>query len=156
VYFQGARLNTVDPVLDNRLLELLTHDGRQSAAVLASQLGVKAASVRRRIKQLISEGTIRIIAVSSLSKVGAGIMAIIGVRTSPGKAAVVGEHLANQGNPRFVATTSGGFDVMVWGRFQSLDEMAYFTEHDLNQLDGVMSSETFVCLRVVRGDMVQL
>jgi len=46
-------------LLDERLIELLSQDARQSSQALANQLNVSSSTVRRRISKLVKRGVLR-------------------------------------------------------------------------------------------------
>ncbi|MFC1986919.1 Lrp/AsnC family transcriptional regulator, partial [Chloroflexota bacterium] len=56
--------------LDRRLIDLLQQDAHQPSKVLAKQLSVSSSTVRRRVKRLIQQGIIRIIAIPKPEKIG--------------------------------------------------------------------------------------
>jgi DNA-binding Lrp family transcriptional regulator len=141
---------------DTKLVELLQEDGRQSATTLGKKLGVSPAIIRRRIRQLIKDGTIRTVAVVNISKIGMRLIAIIGLQVVPSKALQVQKVLAKLPNIKVAAGVTGRFDVIIWARFNSIEELSNFVEHDLGSMDGVKGSETFTCLRVARGGLTQL
>lgn len=145
-----------DGTFDSKLIALLQNDGRQSATELANKLGIGAAQVRRRIRQLIQDGTIRIVAIVDIAKTGMRLIAITGLQVMPGKSIQVQRKLAESPNIRFVAGTTGRFDVITWARFDSIEKLSQFVECELGKLDGIKGSETFMCLRVSKGGLVQL
>jgi len=145
-----------DGTIDSKLITLLQKDGRQSATTLGNKLGIDAAQVRRRIRHLIQDGTIRIVAIVDIAKTGMRLIAITGLQVVPGKSGQVQRRLAESPNIRFVAGTTGRFDVVTWARFNSIEELSQFVEYELGSMDGVKGSETFMCLRVSKGGLVQL
>ena len=56
--------------IDERLIQLLRENGRQSSNVLAKRLDVSSATVRRRIKNLVQSGVLRIVPVVDAGKAG--------------------------------------------------------------------------------------
>ncbi|MEW6142335.1 MAG: Lrp/AsnC family transcriptional regulator [Chloroflexota bacterium] len=142
--------------VDSKLITLLQKDGRQSATILSRKLGISAAQVRRRIRHLTRDGTIRIVAVVNIAKIGMRLIAITGLQIVPGKSIQVQQELAESPYIKFVAGTTGRFDVITWARFDSIEELSQFIEHDLSTINGVRSSETSMCLCVTKGSLAQI
>ena len=59
--------------------------------------------------------------------------------------------LAKMPEIRWVSTTTGRFDVIALARFRSNYDFSEFMTKVLARLDGVKSSETFVCLDIKKG-----
>ena len=63
--------------LDEKLIRILGEDARQSSETVASQLKVSPATVRRRVRRLIRDGVLRIVAVADPVKAGFPLIAVI-------------------------------------------------------------------------------
>ncbi len=64
-------------LLDERLIELLSQDARQSSQALAKQLNVSSSTIRRRISKLVKRGVLRFVALVEPAEVGFYLRAII-------------------------------------------------------------------------------
>ncbi len=142
--------------LDKSLIELLGEDATQSSEALAKQLDVSAATVRRRTKRLVKDGTIRIVAVADPNKVGLPLATLLALDVSHERLDEVSEELAKHRQVNWVSTTTGQFNVMALVRLSSTDELANFMEKELSNLEGVRSSETLICLRVKKGQYIRM
>jgi len=69
--------------LDLAIIGLLQINGRRSNRELAAQLGVSEATVRGRIKSMLSQGVFRIQAVCDLAAAGMSAHAILGLKAAP-------------------------------------------------------------------------
>ena len=69
---KNARKKELDK-LDCRLIRLLQKDGRMSNIALAQELGVSEYTVRSRLKRLLDDETIKIVAVFSVITLVFGI-----------------------------------------------------------------------------------
>ena len=56
--------------LDRRIISLLQMDGRASNAKIAREVGVSEGTVRRRLRRLIQEDVVKVVAVPNLEKLG--------------------------------------------------------------------------------------
>lgn len=139
--------STIDK-LDRELINILMKDARRSSSVLGKQLNVSSSTIRRRMKRLVEEGVANIIAVPEPSKVGLMVEAIIALDISHEKVDSTLKALRDYPQVRWVAATSGRFDVMAYVWLDSTEELYKFIENEVGKLEGVIKSETFICLHV--------
>ena len=136
--------------LDEKLINLLMQDAHKSSEVLAKQLDVSSSTVRRRLKKLVKSGIINIIAIPEPSTIGLPLEAIIAFDVDHESLNSTIEILKKQPQVRWVAATSGRFDIMVYAWFSSTDNLYYFIESEIGGLEGLKSTETFICLHVAK------
>ena len=148
-------LNNYDPI-DKRLIQLLQQDGRQSSNVLAKHLGVSPATVRRRIKNLIQSGLLRIVALVDPDKAGVPFVSVIGLDVVHDKLDSAIKFLAARPEVSFVSATTGRFDIIAYAHFTSADDLSKFLREELPKVEGVKNSETFLCLHVEKGRYLQI
>ena len=60
----------IEDDIDRQLIRLLEKDARQSSEQLAKKLAVSSTTVRRRLRRLIQQGVLRIVAVVEPKKAG--------------------------------------------------------------------------------------
>ena len=89
--------------LDRRIISLLQMDGRASNAKIAREVGVSEGTVRRRLRRLIQEDVVKVVAVPNLEKLGYATTALIGLQTGPGKSDTVAESIAGLDEAHYVA-----------------------------------------------------
>ena len=136
--------------LDERLIKLLKDNARQSSEVLATQLNVSAATIRRRIRRLIKDGVMRIGAIVDPAKIGLPLAAVIALDVTHDSLDSVMQTLAELPEVKWVSTTTGRFDVIVMVRFPDTDELFRFMQTKVAKMEGVRDSEAFVCLHIER------
>ena len=66
--------------LDRKIIGILQLDGRASNAKIARQLGVSEGTIRRRLKRLIEDEAIQVVALPEPSKLGYNTEAIVGIQ----------------------------------------------------------------------------
>ncbi len=142
--------------IDKPLIQLLGGDALQSSEVLAKQLNVSAATVRRRIRRLIKDGTLRIVAVVDPNKVGLPLAALLALDVPHEQLDMVTDALAKHPDVKWVSTTTGRFNIMAMVRSSSTDDLATFMQKELPRLEGVRNSETLICLRVKKGQYIRI
>ena len=134
--------------LDSRIIEILQANGRASNARIAREVGVSEGTVRRRLRRLIQDGVIQVIAVPNLEKMGFGTAALIGLQTDPGAVDEVADALAKLEQVHYVAITTGAQDVFAWVALASSEELGAFLRGKVGVIPGVRRTETYVNLAI--------
>ena len=134
--------------LDRKIVTLLRDNGRASNAEIARRVGVSEGTVRRRLKRLIQDEEIRVVAIPDPEKLGYLTEALIGIRVDPDKIETVAEQLGEVEGTQYVAATTGAYDVFVWVMVASSEALRAFLREKVAVLPGVRSTETFVSLSV--------
>ncbi|GAB3186975.1 Lrp/AsnC family transcriptional regulator [Nesterenkonia suensis] len=105
--------------LDERLIRSLQKDGRRSATGLARELGQPRNIVAARIRALISEGRIRIVAAADPAFLGERMMAHVSI-TGGGRLGSLIEQLCARADVPLVSAVTGDQDVIVEVRTRDL------------------------------------
>ncbi len=132
--------------LDKKIIDVLERDGRTSNAGVARQVGVSEGTVRRRLKLLVDDETIRVTAIPDPRKMGYESQALIGVQVAPDKIDSVADGLEELEEVIWVAVTTGSFDIFVWVTLASSEALGVFLRTKLGVVPGVRRTETFVNL----------
>ncbi len=142
--------------IDEKLVKLLGQDARQNSKALAKQLNLSAATVRRRLRELIRNKSLRIVGTVDPTRFGLPLAALINLDVSHDKLASAMERLTNQPEIKWVSTTTGRYDIIAFGCFTSTDSLSSFLTNQLAKVEGVRNSETFLCLDVKKGRFIAL
>lgn len=134
--------------LDRKIIDVLRRDGRASNAGIAREVGVSEGTVRRRLKRLVDDELIRVIALPDPGKMGYESQALIGVQVDPDKIDLVANGLEELEEVSWVAVTTGSFDVFVWVTLPSSEALGVFLRTKLGVVPGVRRTETFVNLEL--------
>ncbi len=129
-----------------RIIELLQEDGRISYAAIAKAVGLSEAAARARVQKLLDSEVMQVVAVTDPTQVGFTRQAMIGVRTE-GDPMKVGDRLAEVSEVDYVVTTAGSFDLLVEVVCED-DPHLLDVIRRVRELEGVVSSETFVYLKL--------
>ena len=132
--------------LDRGIIAILQSNGRASNAWIARRIGVSEGTVRRRLKKLMADGVIDIVAVVDAEHMGYDTEALVGVQVDPDKVMEVAASLGELPESNWVAITTGTYDVFMWVTLQSADELGTFLREKLGVVPGVRRTETFVRL----------
>lgn len=133
--------------VSKRIIEALQADGRASYAAIAKQVGLSEAAVRQRVQRLLETGVMQIVAVTDPLMVGFTREAMIGIRVQ-GDLAAPAQALAAMPQVSYVVTTAGSFDLLCEVVCEDDDELLEVVSGGIRAIPGVMSTETFVYLKL--------
>ena len=134
--------------LDVNIINLLQLDGRASNAKIAREAGGSEGTIRRRLKKLIEDGYLSVIAIPNLDRLGFATTAMIGIQTEPGMSEKVAPTIAELEQAHYVAVTTGSFDVFVWVGTDTAENLGSFLREQVGVINGVQRTETFVNLSI--------
>lgn len=136
--------------LDCRLIRLLQADGRMSNIAIAQKLGISEYTVRNRIKRLLENATIKIVAVANPIDLGFEIAGNLKIKIDLKKADQVLENLKTIDSLIWVALTTGGTDIDVDFIARSFKEFKDLIFKKISGIDGVLSMETSLMVDLVK------
>ena len=136
--------------LDCRLIRLLQKDGRMSNIAIAQELEVSEYTVRSRMKRLLDDNIIKIVAVSDPIKLGFKISGNLKIKIDLKMADQVIEKLKQIDAVIWVALTTGGTDIDVDFISRSLKEFQDLIFKKISRIDGVLSTETSIMVDLVK------
>jgi Lrp/AsnC family transcriptional regulator, regulator for asnA, asnC and gidA len=140
------------PNLDDtakRIIELLQGDGRLSYSAIAKDVELSEAAVRHRVQKLIEGGVIQIVAVTDAMQMGFARQAMIGIKAS-GDVQEVAIKLETMDELDYIVITTGRFDILAEVVARSDDELLDIISKRVSTIDGVVTTETFVYMRLVK------
>jgi Lrp/AsnC family transcriptional regulator for asnA, asnC and gidA len=145
---------------ERRMVELLQQDGRLTVAQLARALGVTEVTARRKLKRLLGDGIMRIVATVDPFDVGYETPVIIGLKVERGKLDAVAERLSRLPQVRYVGASTGRVDLIVEVVIRTNQDLAAFLLGELAEIEGITDSETNLIVRIykqswhwgIRGD----
>ena len=136
--------------LDKNIISQLEKDGRASNAFIARQSGVSEGTVRRRLKKLIDDEIINVVALPDPTKLGYDSEALIGIQIDPDQVEIAANKVAKLDHTRWVAMTTGTYDVFVWVTLPNPEALGRFIRIEIGAIEGVRRTETFVNLQVMK------
>lgn len=146
----GPGTNDEISALDKQILEHLQADGRRPFTQIAAELGVSEAAVRARTNRLIDRGVLQIVGVTDPLKLGYDQMAMVGVRCQGDQLLPAAEAIAALPEVIYVVVTAGAFDLLVEAVCEDNEALLRFLAEKLRKVPGVLATETFVYLRIVK------
>lgn len=137
--------------LDLKIIVELQRDGRQTNIELAQKLGVVEGTIRKRVKALQDDNFIRIVAVPNLRNLGYGCISTIAMQVQMRFLRKVAEALAKKPNVGYLAFVTGRYDLLAVVMTPSSEDLSGFIEHEIMTITGILRTETFVNLDVIKG-----
>lgn len=130
--------NRTEADLDAQILLAVHVNPRATWREIADALGQNESTVARRARRLFAEGAIRVIGVLDHLRVGSGVSAFIRFRAQPNGVLDLARAVADHPAIRYVAITTGAFDVIVEAVVRSPGEAfeirdAVFEAHPFEQ-----------------------
>jgi len=129
------------------IIEHLQTDGRRSYASIAKSVGLSEAAVRQRVQRLLDSDVMQIVAVTDPLQMGFTRQAMVGIRAE-GELSLVSDRLTEMPEVNYVVTTAGSFDLIIEVVCEDDDELLNLLSRRIRTLPGVVSTETFVYLKL--------
>ena len=129
------------------LVEQLQADGRRSYADLGKAVGLSEAAVRQRVQRLIESGVVQIVGVTDPTQLGFTRQAMIG---ASGDTTELARRISELREVDYVVLTAGSFDLLAECVVEDDDALIELLNAKIRRLDGVLGTETFVYLRLVK------
>ncbi len=142
--------------IDRDLIVELQKDGRRSFVELAEILHVSEATVRNRVRRLLSSDVVKVTAVPNLQKLGYQFVGIVGIQVRLAELRGIVEKLMLHANVCYLANVTGRYDLIGIIVTRSAREFADFIENTVSVIPGVDRTETFVSLNVFKGEAIGL
>ena len=134
--------------LDIKIISLLQEGGTATNAGIAREIGVSEETVRRRLKRLMQDEYIKVVALSDPMKLGYKSEVLIGIQVDANRIDEVAENIAEMDEVNWVSITTGSFDVFAWATLKSSEELSTFLRTKVGMISGVRKMETFINLAI--------
>lgn len=135
---------------DMQLIRELEIDGRRSSAELGRIIGTAKATAGRKLKRLMDERIISIVAVANPFALGYKVMATMGMKVTPGKVDAVADKLRSYPNIHWLFITTGPYDIMAWALFKEPHDLSDFVKNEVGNIPGLESTETIMNLEIIK------
>jgi len=136
--------------VDSKMITLLQKDGRISNIDMAKQLGISEATVRNRLKSLIDEGFLQIVAVSNPFKLGFEITGDLYIHVDMKKVDHVIDELKKIKALWYIVVTTGDNNINAEFVVKTLEDLNDLVYNRISHIDGVIRVETSVIMKYVK------
>ena len=135
---------------DCKIIELLQKDGRISNTVIARKLEISEATVRVRLKKLIKEEVIQIVAVSNPLKLGYRTVGILRIDADIKKIDNIIKELKKMNELWYIVNISGTSDIYCEFITKSLKELNDLLFKKIYKVDGVIGTHTSIIVNYIK------
>ena len=132
------------------MINLLQKDGRMPIVTLAKSLNISETNTRRRLKRLIDNKIINIVAVSNPIDLGFEIIGNLKLNIDLKKKEYVFEELKKIESLNYIALTTGGTDIEIEFVASSLAEFKTLIFEKITLIDGVQGAQTTLIVDIVK------
>lgn len=146
----GSVIQKLDRV-DRNLVSLLQKDGRMPIVTIAKELSISETTARSRLKRLITDEVIKVVAVSNPIRLGFEIIGNIKLSIDLKKKDRILQALKQIEALNYVALTTGGNDIDIDFIAGSLSEFKTLVFENVSQIDGVNSVETSLIVELIKN-----
>ncbi|MFM7783313.1 MAG: Lrp/AsnC family transcriptional regulator [Gammaproteobacteria bacterium] len=137
-------------VEDEQIFELLCQNGRRSNREIARELGIPERQVAQRIRRMIADEDMRILAVTDIFAAGFEFMLLIGVEVALRSANEVAEDLAELPEVVSVMLTMGACDIEIVVIAENHGSLVGFVGELLSSVPGIRSFQLSLCLQICK------
>ncbi len=136
--------------VDRQMVSLLQKDGRMPIVTIAKELGISETTARSRLKRLLADDVIKVVAVSNPIRLGFEIIGNIKLSIDLKKKDTILQALKTIEALNYVALTTGGNDIDIEFIAGSLAEFKTLIFERISQIDGVNSAETSLIVEIIK------
>ena len=143
-------MNPLFDEIDAKIIKLLKKNGRMPNTEIANRLNLSETAIRKRVKRLLDDEIIQIVAIVNQLKMGYDIEGNIKIKADIKKTDQVKQELKRMARIWYVAYLSGSSDFDVEFNARSQEELRKLVE-TINRIDGVIDTEVSIRLELVKN-----
>lgn len=136
-----------DNEIDQRILEILRMDSRKSFVDIGKQLGLSESAIRRRIKNLIDNGTISRFTIEENSSKKTSAITLLSVSSTTDTNSVASK-LQDIESVKIIYEITGQYDVAVIISADSINQINSSID-EIRRIQGVSNTDTVIILRTL-------
>jgi len=134
--------------LDREIVSLLQYDGRMPFTQIATELGTTEGTVRRRVRQLIDNGIMQIVAIVEPHDMGWQEAAMIGISVKASLISSIADEIAKLPEVAYLFQAAGEFDLIAEVFCKDREHFVSFLNNKLQQIPGVEHTQSFMILKM--------
>lgn len=148
---QASKLGEVQlDRVERLMIALLQKNGRAGTQALARSLAISDVTARRKLRRLLNDGIVQIVAAVDPFQVGFESPVIIGLKIDRSRIDAIANKLCEHPSIRYVAAATGNVDLIIEVVAASNHELAEFLLGYLAKIEGVLDTETSLVLRIYK------
>lgn len=134
---------------DKAIIKELQRNGRESYKNIARKLNISDGTVRLRTEKLIQNGYLKISALINPLYFENSIIANVGINLKNRAHREIMEEISKIDHVISVQNVTGRYDIVVEISVNSRKELRKFLVEDLSEINGITSTESFICLEAI-------
>ena len=136
-----------DNEFDQRILEILRIDSRKSFVDIGKELGLSESAIRRRIKNLIDDGSISMFTIEENAGKKTSAITLLSVGSTTDTNSVASK-LQGITGVKVIYEITGQYDIAVIISANSINEINSSID-DIRKIEGVSDTDTVIILRTL-------
>lgn len=136
--------------LDAKIIAILQSDGRTTNTEMAKSLAVSEATIRGRIKRLIDDEIIQIVAVSNPLRLGFEITGDLYISVDIAKMENVIRSISKFKELWYIVSTTGSSNINTEFVVKNLEDLHDLVYNRLSKIDGIQKIETAVIIKYIK------
>jgi Lrp/AsnC family transcriptional regulator for asnA, asnC and gidA len=137
--------------MDQKIIAILTDDGRAGNNAIARELGVSEGTVRNRVRKLTESGLLRVSGRINPEAVPDRQLFLLGVKVSASKdLCKIAETVAALAEVQSVYITTGRYDLIVELWLPVKHGLIDFINGPVVEIDGIVSTESFLAMKSLK------
>lgn len=137
--------------LDQKIIQELQKDGRQSFLSLGKKLDASEGTIRNRVSAQLAKEVISLKAVLNPTKLGFNFSCIVGFEIAIDHLTEAESRLNESPNVAFLVTCTGSYDLIAFLIFRDAAELDKFMREKVARLPGIKRTQTFVNMSVSKS-----
>ncbi|MBC8504097.1 MAG: Lrp/AsnC family transcriptional regulator [Chloroflexi bacterium] len=134
--------------IDRAIILHLQYDGRAPYTRIAEDLDITEGSVRRRVKRLVDEGIMQIVAIVEPHELGLSEAGMIGINVQAQRMEEVAEAISKLPEVSYLFQAAGEFDLFAEVFCRNRQHFVSFLNNKLQKIPGVERTQSFLILKM--------
>jgi len=136
--------------VDRSIISYLQYDGRMPFTQIAAELGVSEGTVRNRVRQLVENGVLQIVAIVEPQFLGWSSAGMIGISVQSGMIDSVAYAIAQFPEVSYLFMVSGEFDLFAEIFCRDREHFVSFLKETLQKVPGILRTQSFMILKMYK------
>lgn len=136
---------------DLAIIRRLQRDGRRPFADIASELDLAPSTIQQRANRLFDLGLIKIRAVTDPVALGVPVTAAIAIKAEGARLREVARDIGEFEEVGYVVICTGRHDILIEVACRDMDHLLTLVSEKIARVAGVLSTEIFLYLRIVKN-----
>lgn len=137
--------------IDQDIINLLRTDGRISFTEVGKRLNIPEATARYRVQRLLQSGIVQVIAWPNPEKLGTPHVVIVSLIVENSQIDSIAKALEQMVEVRFVAITTGHYDIIADVFFGNYTEVTAFFEK-MKRIPGIIQHDSHFILKLLKAE----